>query len=224
MLIIFLALAVTIGGCAADSANPAVINGSQEPSNPGAQGNPTETVQSAGTPALNGGELKWAANQHMPPGHFYLHLTAEQLREKNILPDLGFPVSATANYRPDGSILVIIVEKLPDGDNIHPRTTIMIESHGFDFSYVFLDEEPTNLYIHGVPVSVGVFDSAVPTIDSFYAAFEVDGISYSVNLPCYAEGDSGMHRLTEAVTAIIQNGPADFSALPHPPGDLTGAG
>ena len=216
VLTVFLALAVAIGGCMAADANPAIINGAQEPGYPHAQSNLTETAPYAGAPALSE-DLIWTANNHMPPGHFYLHLSDEQLREKGILPDLGFPVSATANYRPDGSMLVIIVEVLPNGDAVHPRTTIMIESHGFDFGYIFIDEEPTIFNVQGIPVSAGMFDSAVPTIASFYAAFEMGGISYSVNLPYYAAGDNGMSRLTEVVSAIIQNGPADFTTLPEPP-------
>ena len=205
MLIVFLALAVAISGCAAAGENPASIN---QPQGSGDSG--------AGSPALNSGDLRWTASNHLPPGHFYLHLNAEQLQEKGIIPDLGFPVSATANRRPDGSILVIIVEELPNGNPTHPRTAIMIESHGFDFNYVFLGEEPINLDIHSVPVSAGVFDSGAPGIASFYATFEMDGISYSVSLPYYEAGDSGMDRLTEVVSTIIQNGPADLGALPSP--------
>ena len=160
------------------------------------------------------------------PGHFWHELTAEQVHA--VLPNggVGFPVSATAHYYDDGVLFdVSIIEIQPDGstakfNDLFMRTTIQI-SPGAIFTCALFDYDPVISYVHGIPVTAGVFDRnfagyANDNAALYIANFELSGISYRIQLNDSAAGDSGQNRLTEIVNTIIQNGVADLSVLESP--------
>jgi len=159
------------------------------------------------------------------PGHFWHELTAEQVQA--VLPGgIGFPVSATAHYYGDGNLFdVTIIEIQPDRDTamfdeIFTRTMIQI-SPGAIFTCALFDYDPIISYVHGVPVTAGMFDRSFPGSANndaalFIANFELDGILYRIQMNDSATGDSGLNRLAGIVNTIIQNGAADLSVLNDP--------
>ena len=162
---------------------------------------------------------------YMPPsrifidGHFWHDLTSEQLVA--VLPDLGFPVVATAHYYGDGRLFEVnIAEMLPGGDTaiigeFYPQTIIRVSPIGISRGYL-MDYEPIISNVHGVAVTAGVFDRGVfdDGILLFFAYFEIDGIFYGIDIHDYAT--RGQERLAAIVNAIILGGAADLSGLADP--------
>ena len=156
-------------------------------------------------------------------GHFWHELTAEQLR--TILPDLGSPVNAIANYSGDGSLVnVMLTEILPNGDTArfnetYVLTMLQISSTGTMFNPMLYGFVPEMSYVYGIPVFAGVTESVSIQNDGvalFIASFEIDEVSYEVRLHDYIVCESGLNRLTEIVNHIIRNGVADLSILYDP--------
>ena len=161
------------------------------------------------------------------PGLFWHPVTTEQL--PHILPDLGFPVSATVSYYTsqtygEGTLYeVSVTEVTPDGataifGQFYTRTRIQIAPAPI-FSCAIIGYDPVFSYVHGVRVSAGVADWVGVMDDNvalFTANFEVGGVYYRISLYDYADGDNGLNRLTEIVNTIIVNGPADLSVLADP--------
>ena len=150
------------------------------------------------------------------PGSFFSDVTAEQLQA--LLPDLGFPVVATATYRNDGSLFEVTAVDNSDNIALWPAS-VRISTQPVYFGFIYENYQPVVSYVHGVAVTAGVIEGiGIPEdgIAQYIATFEMDGVFYGVNLFDYAAGDDGLNRLTYIVNAIIQHGAADLDVLYRP--------
>jgi len=159
-------------------------------------------------------------------GHFWNELTDEQI--SMIFPDLPFPLSATANYRGDGSLYNIMAyEASANGEpafynDFYTATTIeVIGAGGGSMEDVIYEYEPVTTDIWGVPVIAGVFDfKKNDGVALYIAKFTVGDTAYNIKIHDDDAGDSGKDKLSLVVNRIIYlhqiNGSVDLSILNDP--------
>jgi len=173
------------------------------------------------TLALNQATSYTAVSRRFIEGHFWYDLTVAQ--KQALLPNLGFPVQATAHYYGSGRLFEINIHEITySGETAHigefyrPRTMIRLSPDGIFWGVLF-DYEPIVSYIHGVAVTAAVFnpaDTANDGIYMYFADFQLGGVFYSVRI--YDHSDYGADRLMSIVTALIQNGGMDLTILHNP--------
>ena len=163
---------------------------------------------------LNQASAQLGGARRFIPGHFWLDLTAEELQA--VIPDLGFPMTARANFSGDGVLIdVSITEVLCETSMLWPAS-VQISTEGVYFGFIY-DHEPVISYVHDIPVTAGVIEGiGVPedSISKYIATFHIDGLFYGVSLFDYTS--DGLNRLTDIVNIIIQNDAADLSAFSTP--------
>lgn len=170
---------------------------------------------------LNRIDSQMSASRIFVDGHFWHELTNEQTRA--LLPDLRFPISATAHYFGNGTLFDVVVAELTSSggaamvDELYLRTVIRF-APGAIVSCAIYNYEPVESEIYDVPVVAGMLDVGILNdgITLYVATFIIGEIAYSIELYDNETGESGLNRLTEIVSAIIRNGSMDLSILDNP--------
>ena len=169
---------------------------------------------------LNNVDSQMSASRIFIDGHFWHELTNEQLQA--LLPDFGFPVSATANYYGDGSLFSIVLYEVSDNGDAAMHNEFFIRTEiqfapGAIISCAIYDYEPIESYVSGVPVVAGALDfEPNDGVALYIASFKLDGIAYEIKLHDNDTGYDGVNRLTALVNEIIRNGAVDLSVLGDP--------
>jgi len=141
-----------------------------------------------------------------------------------VFPNASLALTATANYRGDGSLYNIMAfEVSANGDrafygDYYTYTEIeVIGAGGGSFEDVIYEYEPQTSDVQGVAVVAGVFDfRGNDGVALYIASFTINGIAYNIKLHDNDRGESGLHRLTEIVNMIIRNDTADLHVLSDP--------
>ena len=171
---------------------------------------------------LNKADSQLSAEIYIP-GHFWYELNSEQLDA--VFPDFPLALTATANYRGDGSLYnVMAYEVAADGDlafynEYYPSAIIEVigEGGGGMGDVVYYGYEPATSDVAGVSVTAGVFDfKENDGIALYIASFILEGVAYNIHLHDNDIGNSGVDRLTQIVNDIIFYGAADLSVLNDP--------
>jgi len=156
-------------------------------------------------------------------GHFWHTLTEDELQA--VLPGLGFPVHASANYNGIGTLFTVSAyETLLNGnaamfEEFFMRTTIEISPNGVPGGpLIYFAGSKQASYIQGLPVIIARsnISGANQNIAMYQATFELDGIYYQIRLHDNQTGSYGQYRLIKIVDTIIQNGAANLYVLANP--------